>query len=31
MIRDGTAGIDDGENCYEIEIKAWILQSRCLS
>lgn len=27
MIRDGTAGIDDGEDCYEIEIKAWLLQS----
>ena len=29
--RDGTAGIDDGENRYEIEIKAWLLQSRRLS
>jgi hypothetical protein len=29
--RDGTASIDDGENCGEIEVKAWLLQSRRLS
>jgi hypothetical protein len=31
MIRDGTAGVDDGKDCYAIEIKAWLLQSRRLS
>jgi hypothetical protein len=23
--RDGTSGVDDGEDCYEIEVKAWLL------
>jgi hypothetical protein len=31
MIRNGTAGIDDGKDCDEVEIKAWLLQPRRLS
>lgn len=27
MYRDGAAGIDDGKDRCEIEIKAWLLQS----
>jgi len=27
MYRDGISGIDDGEDCHAIEIKAWLLQS----